>query len=97
MVKKNAKIAKKWKTSGHDTQQSFPKAVAFGIILIVRNGNASDLIAPRRDPPRRGRQDRPSVANRHSRTATNLTRQHGLQDGTLLTFGCRLVMCMRGL
>ena len=24
----------------------------FGIILTVRNGNASDLIAPRRDPPR---------------------------------------------
>ena len=39
------------------------KAVAFGIILTVRNGNASDLIAPRREPPRRGRQDRSAVAN----------------------------------
>ena len=35
-----------------DTQQSFPKAVAFGIILTVRNGNVTGLIAP--DENRRG-------------------------------------------
>ena len=47
---KNAKIAKKWKTSDYAHNLS-RKAVAFGIILTVRNGNASDLIASRREPP----------------------------------------------
>jgi hypothetical protein len=70
------------------------KAVAFGIILTVRNGNASDLIAPRRDPPRRGRQDRPSVANRSLRTTTLQKTKHGLQDGTLLSIWGVALACV---
>ena len=53
LAAKNAKGAKKWKKSATtDAHNLSRKAVAFGIILTVRNGNASDLIAPRRDPPR---------------------------------------------
>ena len=50
---KDAKSAKKWKKSATtDAHNLSRKAVAFGIILTVRNGNASDLIASRREPPR---------------------------------------------
>ena len=70
------------------------KAVTFGIILTVRNGNASDLIAPRREPPRRGRQDRPSVANRSLRTTTLQKTKHGLQDGTLLSIWGVALACV---
>ena len=52
VVKKNAKVAKKWKKLATTTPNNLSrKAVAFGIILTVRNGNASDLIASRREPP----------------------------------------------
>ena len=70
------------------------KAVAFGIILTVRNGNVSDLIAPRRDPPRRGRQDRPSVANRSPEITTSRNSLHGLQDGTLLSIWGVVLTCV---
>ena len=66
-------------------QISAPEKCCFWYNIHCQNGNVTGLRAPRREPPRRGRQDRPSVANRSSENLDISTLTHGLQDGTLLT------------
>ena len=53
-------------TPRENTSTEPPKLFDFWYNIHCQNGNVTGLIASRREPPRRGRQDRPSVANRYS-------------------------------
>ena len=72
-----------------------PPAWGFWYTIHCQNGNVIGLIASRREPPRRGRQDRPSVANRSSENH-DFQKAHAwfARRYPINNLGCRLVVCL---